>query len=103
MTVPKPFNLGLNKRVEERHHYQEEVDQRQREAEARERVEREEREKREIKEYRKTLNFKVCRLPVTMPHASYYSGPSLIRNSLIRTLANPNRHITDIHCNFGVY
>ena len=31
-----------------------------------------------------------------------YSGPSLIVASSIRTLANPNRHIKDIHCNFGV-
>lgn len=61
-TVPKPFNLSLNKRVEERQQYRHVVAQRQRDSDAREKVfkdEQEEKEKRELKEYRKSLVFKV--------------------------------------------
>ena len=68
MTVPKPFNLGLSKRVEERHQYNEEIERRRKEAEAREtvaRLEQEERDKKELKEYRKSLDFKVC-LPMSI-------------------------------------
>ena len=32
-----------------------------------------------------------------------YSGTSLIKTSLIQTLANPNGYVNDIHCNFGVH
>lgn len=63
VTVPKPFNLGLNKRVEERQHYKEEQDRRQRESEAREtafKEQQEEVDKEELKEFRKSLVFKVC-------------------------------------------
>ena len=62
MTVPKPFNLGINRRIEERHQYQGEVDRRRKEMEAREaraKERREEEEKEELKEYRKSLVFKV--------------------------------------------
>ena len=64
-TVPKPFNLGLNKRVEERQQYRHGVAQRQRDSDARAKVfkdEEVERERRELKEYRKSLVFKVRNL-----------------------------------------
>lgn len=61
VTVPKPFNLGLSKRVEERHQYNEEIERRRKEAEGREmmaRLQQEERDKKELKDYRKSLDFK---------------------------------------------
>ena len=63
MTVPKPFNLSIEKRIQERQAFQEVQDQRQKEAEERERLNQEEREREEkksLKEYRKSLEFKVC-------------------------------------------
>ena len=62
MTIPKPFNLGLDKRLHERQLFKDEQDQRQKTAEERERASQEEREKEELKalkEYRKSLDFKV--------------------------------------------
>jgi hypothetical protein len=62
VTVPKPFNLGLNKRVEDRQQYKEGLDKRQKEAEEREAVHKEEQaeaDKRQLQEYRKSLVFKV--------------------------------------------
>ena len=62
VTVPKPFNLGLDRRITERKSYQQGLDKRHKEAERREktaRLEREEEEKKELKAYRKSLNFKV--------------------------------------------
>lgn len=67
VTVPKPFNLGLTKRIEERQHYKEEMDKRQREADVREKVAKEEQgeiEKQELKEFRKSLVFKVTGMEV---------------------------------------
>ncbi len=63
VTVPKPFNFSLERRIADRKTYQEGLEKKQRDAEEREKVaklEREEEEKKELKEYRKSLNFKVC-------------------------------------------
>ncbi len=60
--MPKPFNLGLNKRIEERKGFQDEFEKRQQAAERRDvarRVEQEEEDKKALKEYRKSLVFKV--------------------------------------------
>jgi len=62
VTVPKPFNLGLDRRIAERKSYQLALEKRQKDAEERERttkLEKEEEEKKELKAYRKSLNFKV--------------------------------------------
>lgn len=61
-TVPKPFNLGLNRRVEERQEYRHGAAQRRKDSEAREKVfkdEQHDQDKRDLKEYRKSLVFKV--------------------------------------------
>ena len=61
-TVPKPFQLATGRRIEERHRYDEELQQRQDAAEERDREleeEREREEKQKLKEYRKTLVIKV--------------------------------------------
>ena len=63
MTTPKPFNLGINHRIAERHKFDEAIRDRnelaeEKEREARERREKEEKE--ELKKYRKSLVFKVC-------------------------------------------
>lgn len=72
VTVPKPFNLGLSKRVEERQQYREEQDKRQKESDARDKVvkdEQEEMDKKELKDYRKSLVFKVVWWPDPLqPH-----------------------------------
>ena len=75
VTVPKPFNLGLNKRVEDRQQYKEDLEQRHKEAEAREKVHKDEQEeidKRELKEYRKSLVFKVSCLCIHLPLLSLH-------------------------------
>lgn len=62
VTVPKPFNLGLDKRVEERQQYRAEIEKKHEEAEVREaarRQETDEEEKANLKEYRRSLDFKV--------------------------------------------
>ena len=64
VTIPKPFNLGLNQRVEERQHFKAESEKRQKEIERRQKIqqdEKEEEDRRELKEYRKSLVFKVKR------------------------------------------
>ncbi len=61
-TVPKPFNLGLSKRVEERQQYRSDVDQRQRDDEERAKIlseERAEEESKQLKAYRRSLVHKV--------------------------------------------
>ena len=63
MTVPKPFNLGIDRRITERHKFDEAIRDRnelaeEKEREMRERQEKEEKE--ELKKYRKSLVFKVC-------------------------------------------
>ena len=63
-TVPKPFNLGLNKRVEDRKNFQADLAKRQQDAEQREmtrKEERDEEDRRALKEYRKSLVFKASR------------------------------------------
>lgn len=63
VTVPKPFKLGLNSRIEQRHKFDEDIRDRNELAEQKEREERERREKEdkeELKKYRKSLVFKVC-------------------------------------------
>lgn len=61
-TVPKPFNLGIDRRIEDRKKFDNGRKKRERAAEERERViedQRKKEEERELKEYRKTLVFKV--------------------------------------------
>ena len=61
-TVPKPFNLGIDRRIVERQRFDDGRKKRERAAEEREKVLNEQHKKeeeREIKEYRKSLEFKV--------------------------------------------
>ena len=63
VTVPKPFNLGINHRIEQRQKFDEAIRDRNELAEEKEREVRERREKEEkeeLKKYRKSLVFKVC-------------------------------------------
>ena len=62
LTVPKPFNFVLERRMEERHEFDDSQHKKQLAAEKREkelRVQQEREEKEEIRRYRKSLDFKV--------------------------------------------
>ena len=66
VTVPKPFNLGLNKRVAERQQFRKDQAKRQNEVEKRDLIAKkrdDEEAKKELKEFRRSLDFKVREEP----------------------------------------
>ena len=61
-TVPKPFNLGLDKRVTERKKFRKDLEKRQNDVDKREQIakaKQDEEDKKELKEFRRSLDFKV--------------------------------------------